>query len=73
MNCGSLGGSVMTCRSPFNHMLKNIMVEKFDSPYLWKIRDNKVMECLTYGFCSKPESFPRARRVVLQEVVNEIY
>ena len=65
MNCGSLGGSVMTCRSPFNHMLKNIMVEIFDSPCLWKIRDDKESECLTYGFCSKPESFSRPRRVVL--------
>ena len=59
----------MTCGSPFNHMLKNIMVEMFDSPYLWKIRDDKEIECLTYGFCSKPESFPRPRRVILQEVL----
>jgi hypothetical protein len=65
MNCGSLGGSVMTCRSPFKHMLKNIMVEIFDSPCLWKIRDDKESEFLTYVFCSKPESFPRPRRVVL--------
>jgi hypothetical protein len=38
----------MTCGSPFNHMLKNIMVEMFDSPSLWKIRDDKEIECLTY-------------------------
>jgi len=55
----------MTCGNPFNHMLRNIMVEMLDSPYLWKIRDEKELECLTYGFCSKPESFPRPRRVVL--------
>ena len=73
MNYGSSGGLVMTCGNPFNHMLKNIMVEMFDSPYLWKIRDDKELECLTYGFCSKPESFPRPKRVVLQEVLNEIY
>ena len=57
MNCGSLGGLVMTCGNPFNHMLKNIMVEMIDSPYLWKIRDDKESECLTYVFCSKPNPF----------------
>ena len=65
MNYGSLGGLVMTSGNPFNHMLENIMVEMFDSPYLWKISDDKELDCLTYGFCSKPESFPRPRRVVL--------
>ena len=73
MNCGSLGGLDMTCRRLLNHMLENIMVEMFDSPCLWKIRDDKESECLTYGFCSKPESFSRPRKVVLYEVLNEIY
>ena len=73
MNYGSSGGLVMTCETPFKHMLENIIVEIFDSPYLWKIRDDKESECLTYGFCSKPESFSRPRRVVLQLVLNEIY
>ena len=63
----------MTGGNPFNDMHENIMVEMFDSLYLWKIRDDKESECLTYGFCSKPESFPRHGRVVLQEVLNEIY
>ena len=35
-----------------------------DSPALWKIRDENKMKCLTYGFCSNPESFPRPRRVI---------
>ena len=56
----------MTCGNPFNHMLKNIWIEMVDSPALWKIRDEKEMDCLTYGFCSKPESFPRPKRVILQ-------
>ena len=63
----------MTCGSSFNDMLKNITVEMFDSTYLWKFRDDKESECLTDSFCSKPESFPRLRRVVLQEFLNEIY
>ena len=65
MNLGYLGGFAMTCGNPFNHMLKNILIEMVDSPTLWKIRDEKEMDCLTYGFCSKPESFPRPRRVIL--------
>ena len=55
----------MTCGNPFNHMLKNVLIEMIDSPALWKIRDEKEMDCLTYGFCSKPESFPQPRRVIL--------
>ena len=55
----------MTCGNPLNHMLKNNIVDIIDSPALWKIRDENEMECLTYGFCSKPESFPRPRRVIL--------
>ena len=58
----------MTCGNPLNHMLNNIIVDIIDSPALWKIRDENEMECLTYGFCSKPESFPRPRRVILQEI-----
>ena len=53
----------MSCGNSFNHMLKNFMAEMFVSPYLWKIRDVNESECLTYGFCSKPKSFPRPRRV----------
>ena len=45
----------MTCGNPLNHMLNNIIVDIIDSPALWKIRDENEMECLTYGFCSKPE------------------
>jgi len=55
----------MTCGNPFNHMLKNILIEMVNSPTLWKIRDEKEMDCLIYGFCSKPESFPRPRRIIL--------
>ena len=55
----------MTCGNPFNHMLKNILIEMVDFPTLWKIRDEKEMDCLTYGFCSKPESFPKPSRVIL--------
>ena len=62
----------MTCENPFNHMLKNILIEMINSPTLWKIRDEKEMDCLTYGFCSKLESFPRPRRVILQEDSYEI-
>ena len=65
MNYEPIGGLVMTCGSPFSHMLKNIMVEMFDSTYLWKIRDDKESEGLTNGFCFKPGSFPRPKRVVL--------
>ena len=50
MNYGSLGGLVMTCGNPFNHMLENIMVEMFDSPYLWKIRDDKEWIALRMVF-----------------------
>ena len=62
----------MTCGNPFNHMLKKILIEMVDSPTLWKIRDQEEIECLNYGFCSKPEPFPRPRRVILQEDSYEI-
>ena len=55
----------MSLGNPFNHMLVNIMVEMIELPHLWKIRDDKGLECLNYGFCSKPDSFPRPRRVTL--------
>ena len=62
----------MSYRNPFNYTFKNILIEMIDSPALWKIRDEKEMDCLTYGFCSKPESFPQPRQVILQEDSYEI-
>tara|TARA_Y100001968_G_scaffold110280_1_gene99814 strand:+ start:39 stop:224 length:186 start_codon:yes stop_codon:yes gene_type:complete len=55
----------MTCGNPLNHMIKNILAEMIDSPALWEIRDEIEMDCITYGFCSKPDSFPLPKRVIL--------
>ena len=65
MNYECLGDFAMSCGNPFNYMLKTILIEMIDSPTLWKVRNEKEMDCLTYGFCSKPESFPQPIRVIL--------
>ena len=50
----------MSCGNPFVHMLKSARESLFDLPkdqhgYI----DYMEMECLQFGFCSKPETSPR--------------
>ncbi len=43
-------------RKSHKRKLINIMVIMFDSPYLWKLRDDKELESLKYDFDPKTVS-----------------
>ena len=47
----------MSCGNPFVHMLKSARESLFDLPkHQHEYIDDIEMECLQFGFCSKPET-----------------
>tara|TARA_Y100001968_G_C19270655_1_gene674064 strand:- start:596 stop:757 length:162 start_codon:yes stop_codon:yes gene_type:complete len=53
----------MSCGNPFNHLIPNIKESMIEPEH--EFRNDEEMECLLYGFCSKPESNQKPRRVIL--------
>ncbi len=50
----------MSCGNPFNHFFFNIKESFFNLQKHGKqLRNDEEMECLQFGFCSKPISSPR--------------
>ncbi len=50
----------MSCGNPFNHLFHNVResilnLPKHDHEYI----NDEEMECLQFGFCSKPMTSPR--------------
>ncbi len=56
----------MSCGNPFNHLFHNVKESILNLPkHDHQFRNDKEMECLLYGFRTKPESTQRLRRVIL--------
>ena len=55
----------MSCGNPFVHMLKNARESLFDLPkHQHEYIDDIEMECLQFGFCSKPETSTRSLKEI---------
>ena len=50
----------MSCGNPFNHLFHNVRESIFNLPkHDHEFRNDEEMECLQFGFCSKPIPSPR--------------
>ena len=55
----------MSCGNPFVHMLKSARESLFDLPkHQHEYIDDVEMECLQFGFCSKPETSTRSLKEI---------
>ena len=55
----------MSCGNPFVHMLKSTHESLFDLPkHQHEYIDDIEMECLQFGFCSKPETSMRSLKEI---------
>ena len=55
----------MSCGNPFVHMLKSARESLFDLPkHQHEYIDEIEMECLQFGFCSRPETYTRSLKEI---------